>query len=324
MSTIIEPATKASLLHDGITYSAQVAGSEGNLITIGFSSEKPEQGLDLSLVGQAITINYYIADSAVIPATNHSGILQGITFTYGTAGNVVEPIVIIEQEQSADTIIIESDYDDEGVTRTRFRIQLFYQATAYTQQEIKDIYDASTGIDGAFTLSLSDASANLDGAGQVYLSGGADEQPIDAITLSSYTHHDITSAYHDSSDDIKALVDIKAPHGNQALTTEIQANLSGGKDETEPVLARGLYAGASESELLDLRTQLRKSLTDITSGKQVISVAIAGKQVTKKLPEYSEIKQELAGVNTALLQINPQKYGKPRRRFLMDHRRRST
>lgn len=86
----------------------------------------------------------------------------------------------------------------------------------------------------------------------------------------------------------------------------------------------GLFGSLSEAELLEMRADIIKQIKAVMSGDLVISVGIAGKQVTKKLPELAELKELLTEVNNQLKQIDPQKYGKKRRRFGFDHRFRRT
>ena len=82
----------------------------------------------------------------------------------------------------------------------------------------------------------------------------------------------------------------------------------------------GLYGSLSEEELLEMRTDIVTQIKAVMKGDLVISVTIAGKQVTKKLPELSELKELLAEVNNHLKAKNPQVYGVKRRRFGFDHR----
>jgi hypothetical protein len=82
----------------------------------------------------------------------------------------------------------------------------------------------------------------------------------------------------------------------------------------------GLFGSLTEAELLEMRADVIKQIKAVMSGELIISVAIAGKQVTKKLPELSELKDLLVETNNQLKQIDPQKYGKKRRRFGFDHR----
>lgn len=83
-----------------------------------------------------------------------------------------------------------------------------------------------------------------------------------------------------------------------------------------------LLSSLSESELLEMREDILKQIKLVMSGELVISVTIAGKQVTKKLPELSELRELLAETNNQLKQIDPVAYGKTRRRFGFDHRQR--
>lgn len=144
-----------------------------------------------------------------------------------------------------------------------------------------------------------------------------------AINITTVTQQQLLDAYNNASLVIKNIITIEVSDADANLVSLFSSNLVGGQDAIADTIQRGLYAGMSESELIQLRTDLRKALTDITTGKQIISVTIAGKQVTKKLPEFTEVKAELASVNTALQQFNKDKYGKPRRRFMLDHRRRA-
>lgn len=82
----------------------------------------------------------------------------------------------------------------------------------------------------------------------------------------------------------------------------------------------GLFGSLTEAELLEMRSDVVKQIKAVMSGELVISVTIAGKQVTKKLPELSELRELLAETNNQLKLIDPQAYGKKRRRFGFDHR----
>lgn len=84
----------------------------------------------------------------------------------------------------------------------------------------------------------------------------------------------------------------------------------------------GIFGSLTETELLEMRTNTVNQIKAVMSGELVISVTIAGKQVTKKLPELSELRELLAEINNQLKQIDPDAYGKKRRRFGFDHRRR--
>lgn len=144
-----------------------------------------------------------------------------------------------------------------------------------------------------------------------------------AINITSFSQQDLLDAYDNASLVTKNVFTLELSDPTAKLATLADFTLSGGQDEILDTIGRGLYAGMTESELLALRNDLRKALTDITTGKQIISVTIAGKQVTKKLPEFTEVRAELAEVNTALQKFDAVEYAKPRRRFMMDHRRRS-
>jgi hypothetical protein len=84
----------------------------------------------------------------------------------------------------------------------------------------------------------------------------------------------------------------------------------------------GLFGSLTEAELLEMRADVVKQIKAVMSGELVVSVTIAGKQVTKKLPELSELRELLAETNNQLKLIDPQAYGKKRRRFGFDHRHR--
>lgn len=84
----------------------------------------------------------------------------------------------------------------------------------------------------------------------------------------------------------------------------------------------GIFGSLTETELLEMRTNTVNQIKAVMSGELVISVTIAGKQVTKKLPELSELRELLAEINNQLKQIDPDAYGKKRRRFGFDHRNR--
>lgn len=85
----------------------------------------------------------------------------------------------------------------------------------------------------------------------------------------------------------------------------------------------GLFGSLTETELVEMRADILKQIKAVMSGELVISVAIAGKQVTKKLPELSELRELLVETNSTLRAIDPVKYGKKRRRFGFDHRHRA-
>jgi hypothetical protein len=85
----------------------------------------------------------------------------------------------------------------------------------------------------------------------------------------------------------------------------------------------GLFGSLSETELLEMRANVVRQIKAVMSGELVISVTIAGKQVTKKLPELSELRELLTETNQQLISIDSQKYGKRRRRFGFDHRHRA-
>lgn len=144
-----------------------------------------------------------------------------------------------------------------------------------------------------------------------------------AINITSFTQQQLLDAYNDASLLVKNLITLEISDPDANLVSLASFSLSGGQDEILDTIGRGLYSGMTEAELLQLRADLRKALTDITTGKQVVSVTIAGKQVTKKLPEFAEVRAELAEVNTALQKFDATEYAKPRRRFMMDHRRRA-
>ena len=124
--------------------------------------------------------------------------------------------------------------------------------------------------------------------------------------ITGYTQQNLIDAYTASAITLKNLLVIEISSASTNLTELASFSLEGGQDEILAVLQRGLYAGMNETELVTLRADLRKALTDLISGKQIVSVAIAGKQVTKKLAELHEVKAELASVNTALQQFDPQ------------------
>lgn len=84
----------------------------------------------------------------------------------------------------------------------------------------------------------------------------------------------------------------------------------------------GIFGSLSESDLLGMREDVVKQIKAVMSGELIISVTIGGKQVTKKLPELSELRELLAETNNQLRLIDPQTYGKKRRRFGFDHRQR--
>lgn len=143
------------------------------------------------------------------------------------------------------------------------------------------------------------------------------------LSIADYTANDIKHAHNVATQEVRDLIHIYPANNNHVLTQDLSANLVGGLDKIE-VLARGVYAGMTEIELLDLRSKIRKAFVDNTTGTQVISVSMGGKQVTKKLPEFAELKYEMIGISVALAQLNPVKYGKVRKRFAMDFRSRRT
>ena len=325
MITTSQEALYAKLIHDQITYTAKEIGAIGNDISITFLSSDAMTGMSMTLADKVVTINYLAKEETIdTPATGHFGSLGGIDFIYKTTGeSVIEPIVTIEENQANNEIVYEDDFDDNGVTRIRFRIKLNAGATTLTQQDVLDIYaNASIDVETRLDVSAPNVLNNLTGAGQVLLAGGQDATYDPAVTITDYTGHDIKDAYNHADIAVQALIGVVVADQNYSLTSEITANLAGGQDAGDPILTRGLYAGQTEIDLLALRSDLQKALKELASGKQIISVTIGGKQVTKKLPEFGELKQELASVMTALMQLEPSKYGKPRRRFLMDHRRR--
>lgn len=327
MINTTQEAKYATLTHDQVIYTAKEIGAVGNDLSITFVADSTIEGMNMSLAGKVVSINYYAEDETIAtPATGHSASFSGLVFTYKIAGaNVVSPIVTIEENQSINEIVYEDDYDDNGTTRVRFRIKLNASFLTFTQQDILDIYaNASIEVEQNLEVSAPDPLNNLTEIGEVLLIGGQNETYNPATTIISYETHDIIDAYHHANELIKDLINVTVSGQHISLTSEITANLDGGQDEGDPILTRGLYSGMTEADLLALRLDLQKALKDLASGKQVISVTIGGKQVTKKLPEFAEVKQELASVMTALMQLEPTKYGKPRRRFLMDHRRRLT
>lgn len=82
----------------------------------------------------------------------------------------------------------------------------------------------------------------------------------------------------------------------------------------------GLFGSVAEEELLEMRAGIIEQIKAVLKGDLVFSVSIAGKQVTKKLPELHELKQTLSELNAQLKMVDPTKYGKKRRRFGFDHR----
>ena len=71
-----------------------------------------------------------------------------------------------------------------------------------------------------------------------------------------------------------------------------------------------------------MRADIISQIKAVMKGDLVVSVTIAGKQVTKKLPELPELRELLADVMEQLRQIDPVAYGKKRKRFGFDYRQR--
>lgn len=84
--------------------------------------------------------------------------------------------------------------------------------------------------------------------------------------------------------------------------------------------AQGFYGGVAEEELETMRSTILTQIKKVQSGERVISVTVGGKTVTKQLPTVEELKAEFTEVTNALKALNPQVYGKKRRRFTMDFR----
>ena len=119
-------------------------------------------------------------------------------------------------------------------------------------------------------------------------------------------------------------VSVGSGGGNVSVGSSIGSSIGGGggalQDLSNLRAETGLFGSLTEAELLEMRADVVKQIKAVMSGELVISVTIAGKQVTKKLPELSELRELLAETNNQLKLIDPQAYGKKRRRFGFDHR----
>ena len=320
-------ASYASLTHDNVTYRAKELGALGNTIQITFNGSDEIDGVTLSNEGRVISVNYETAPETITtPATYNEGVIQGINFKYLLAGESPKPILVELRHQgtgTANEVVYDSSYFHDGEDHIAFIITLIGLVSDFTQSDIVSaVQNADSEITALLEATATTSTASLSGIGPLILSGGADAVTASAITLQDYNNYDVLGAYLIASNSVKALIEISVDAETDYLQTPIALNLIDGQDDGENILARGVYAGMTESELIELREKLRKALTDNTTGNQVISVSIAGKQVTKQLPSYAEIRQELIELNLALAKINPSKYGKPRRRFTLDHRNR--
>jgi hypothetical protein len=114
--------------------------------------------------------------------------------------------------------------------------------------------------------------------------------------------------------------------GNVSVGSSIGSSIGGGGGALQELAnlraETGLFGSLTEAELLEMRADVVKQIKAVMSGELVVSVTIAGKQVTKKLPELSELRELLSETNNQLKLIDPQAYGKKRRRFGFDHRHR--
>lgn len=73
-------------------------------------------------------------------------------------------------------------------------------------------------------------------------------------------------------------------------------------------VSRVIYGSMTESELLSRRTDLRKQLADLVSGKAFASVSGSGKSFTRQQPMIREVESHLVAIEQALNAKDPAKY----------------
>ena len=75
-------------------------------------------------------------------------------------------------------------------------------------------------------------------------------------------------------------------------------------------MSSGIYTSLEETALLAMRDDVVAQIRAAQQGKRFVSVGGAGKAFTKDVLPLPKLKEELAEINYALSQKNPDAYGK--------------
>lgn len=260
-------ATLANLTHDGLTFSAETTGVEGNLISVEIVGDNNATGLAFSLADSKITLTAETADEVPavpeVPATADSLTSDGVTYTAVTAGASSGLDVTINESQASDAISVSGstlviDLDDLIGNKTQGDIATLF---ASAPQSVTDLFNIS------ITDSLSALSILLTAEA---LTGGTDlvaEVPaIPAVTVANYTQGQVLTAFGGAGADITNIVDLAVANSSANLVSLLsETNLSGGSDSSSGDLEPNeTYLCIKQSELHDL------SADEVNDGRKLI------------------------------------------------------
>jgi hypothetical protein len=228
--TVATPATKAQLSHNGLTFKAVNAGSDGNLISLEIVGDNNATGLAFTATGNSITLTAETADA--VPATEDALTHDGVTYRSAIDGDSGIQVTIRES-QVADAI----SYDDVALELT---IDLDDVVTNKTQGDVETLYaSAPASVTDHVVISVADALGALATTlTQEPLIGGTDEVP--AVTIANYTQGQVSTAFGVAPAGVTTLVTLEVQDANANLSSLLGAtNLSGGNE---------LVAGSLEAD----------------------------------------------------------------------------
>jgi hypothetical protein len=248
-------ATTANLTHDGLTFTSEATGVEGNLISVEIVGSNDATGLAFSLDGSKITLTAETADlipaTPDTPATADALTSDGVTYTAVNAGANSGLEVTINESQVADAIsvtgsVLTIDLDDVIGNKTQGDISTLF---ASAPQSVTDVFDiAVADATGALSILLTNEA----------LTGGTDLIPGDAevpaVTIANYTQGQVLTAFGSAGADITGLVDLAVANSATNLVSLLsETNLSGGSDSSSGDLEPNeTYLCIKQSELHDL------------------------------------------------------------------------
>jgi hypothetical protein len=242
-------AVQANLTHDGLTFTAQATGEEGNLISVEILGDNNASGLSFALADQKITLTAETADEVPsVPATADSLTSDGVTYTAVVAGANSGLDVTINESQASDAI---------SVSGTSLVIDLDDVIGNKTQGDIETLFaNAPTSVTDVFDISVADALGALSILlTNEALSGGSDEVPsVPAVTIANYTQGQVLTAFGSASQDIQDLVSLTIANTNSNLVSLLaETSLANGADSSAGDLeGNETYLCIKQSDLHDL------------------------------------------------------------------------